>query len=80
MLDGMVHYLVDTPEGAVGILDGWERDEHGRPKTLLGAQGWFGRRRFEIPVEKPLKIDHERRRLVLARGAAPLVPRAPWSV
>jgi len=80
MLDGMVHYLVDTPEGAVGILDGWERDEHGRPKTLLVAQGWFGRRRFEIPVEKLLKIDHERRALSSLLAQRRSSPRAPWSV
>ena len=73
----MIHYLVDTPEGAVGILDGWERDEHGRPTTLLVAQRWFGRRRFEIPVEKLLTVDHGRGRLVLARGAAPLEPKGP---
>jgi nucleotide-binding universal stress UspA family protein len=77
MLDGMVHYLVDTPEGAVGILDGWERDEHGRPKTLLVAQGWFGRRRFEIPVEKLLKIDHERRRLSWLVAQRRSSPRGP---
>jgi hypothetical protein len=80
MLDGMVHYLVDTPEGAVGILDGWERDEHGRPKTLLVAQGWFGRRRFEIPVEKLLKIDHERRALSSLLAQRRSSARAPWSV
>jgi hypothetical protein len=71
-LDGMLHHLVDTPDGAVGVLDGWRRDKHGRPISLLVSQGWFGRRRFEIPLEKLIQIDHEARRIVLARGAAPL--------
>jgi nucleotide-binding universal stress UspA family protein len=75
VLDGMVDYLVDTPDGAVGVLDDWGRDEHGRPTTLILAQGWFGRRRYEVPVAKLLEIDDERRHMVLARGAAPLEPR-----
>lgn len=71
-LDGMIHYLVDTPDGAVGVLDRWKRDEQGRPLALIVAQGWFGRRRFAIPLEELIQIDHEARRIVLARGAAPL--------
>jgi nucleotide-binding universal stress UspA family protein len=78
MLDGMIHYLVDAPDGSVGILDGWERDEKGRPMTMIVAQGWFGRRRFEIPVAKLRGVDHDRRRIVLARGAAPLEPKGPF--
>lgn len=71
-LDGMIHYLVDTPDGAVGVLDRWKRDEQGRPVSLIVAQGWFGRRRFEIRLEELIQIDHEARRIVLDRGAAPL--------
>jgi nucleotide-binding universal stress UspA family protein len=77
ILDGMVHYLVDTPDGSVGIVDGWERDEDARPQALIVAQGWFGRRRFQIPLDKLLEVDHEHRRIVLARGAAPLEPKGP---
>jgi len=73
----MVNYLVGTPDGSVGIVDGWERDEHARLQTLIVAQGWFGRRRFQIPLEKLIEIDHEHRRIVLARGAAPLEPKGP---
>jgi nucleotide-binding universal stress UspA family protein len=74
VLDGMVHYLVDAPEGPVGIVDGWGRDRRGRPTTLRVAQGWFGRRRFEIPIEKLLEIDHDARRILLAPGAAEAEP------
>jgi nucleotide-binding universal stress UspA family protein len=74
-LEAMVHYLVDTPEGAVGVLDEWIRDDRGRPTGLVVAQGWFGRRRFEIPLEKLTAVDHACRRVVVASGAAPLGPK-----
>ena len=77
VLDGMVHYLVDTPDGAVGVVDGWQRDARGRPQSLIVAQGWFGRRRFEVPLDALLEIDHEERRVVLRRDAAPLEPKGP---
>jgi nucleotide-binding universal stress UspA family protein len=78
ILDGMVHYLVDTSDGSVGIVDGWVRDEHGRPRALIVAQGWFGRRRFEVPLEAVVEIGHEDRRIILARGTAPLEPKGPF--
>jgi nucleotide-binding universal stress UspA family protein len=77
-LDGMVDYLVDTPDGSVGIVDGWTRDERGQPQALIVAQGWFRRRRFEIPLDALIEIDHEDRRIILARGAAPLEPKGPF--
>jgi nucleotide-binding universal stress UspA family protein len=77
-LDRMVYYLVETPDATVGIVDGWERDEHARPQALIVAQGWFGRRKFGIPVEKLIEIDHEHRRVVLARGAAGPGPKGPF--
>jgi hypothetical protein len=44
---------------------------------MVVAKGWFGRRRFEVPIELLLEVDHERRRVVLARGAAPLERKGP---
>jgi len=72
--DHMVGYLVDTPDGSVGVLDGWNRDDDGRPETVVVVQGWFGRRLFEIPVAKLAGIDHDQKRVTLARGAAPVEP------
>jgi nucleotide-binding universal stress UspA family protein len=69
-LDEMIYYLVDTPDGPVGVLDGCERDEHGRPMRLIVSQGWFGRRRLGIPLEELIKVDHEGQRIIVARGAA----------
>ena len=71
-LDRMVHYLVDTADGSVGVLDEWERDECGRPTALTVAQGWFGRRRVSIPIGCITRVDHPRRRITIARGRAPL--------
>lgn len=68
----MVDYLVDTLDGPIGVLDGWERDDRGKPTKLVVGQGWFGRRRYEIPVDDLIHVDHEGRRLLLASGAAPL--------
>jgi hypothetical protein len=71
-VEEMADYLIETPEGAVGILDGCKRDWRGRPKTLIVAQGWFGRQRLEIPVQQVTEVDHRRKRILLTRGAAPL--------
>jgi nucleotide-binding universal stress UspA family protein len=78
ILDGMVHYLVDAPDGSVGIVDAWVRDEHGRPQALIVAQGWFGRRRFEIPLDALVEVGREDRRITLARDAAALEPKGPF--
>jgi nucleotide-binding universal stress UspA family protein len=74
----MVDYLVDTPDGSVGIVEGWVRDEHGQPQALNVAQGWFGRRRLAIPLDALIEVDHVDGRIVLARGAAPLEPKGPF--
>jgi nucleotide-binding universal stress UspA family protein len=71
-LDTTAHYLVDTPEGPVGVVDGWELDEHGRPTALVVAQSWFGRHRLSVPVRHVTAIDHRERRVAITAGAAPL--------
>ena len=71
ILDGTVDYLAETREGPVGVVDRWKRDEQGSPSAIVIAQGWFGRRRFEIPIDQVIEIDHEDRRVLLAPAAAP---------
>jgi hypothetical protein len=68
----MVDYLVDTDEGSVGVLDGWIRDDGGKPIALVVAQGWGGRRRLEIPIEDVIRVDHDDRRVLLTSRSAPL--------
>jgi hypothetical protein len=41
------------------------------------VQGWFGRRRVEVPVEHLREIDHVRRRILVDGGAATLEPEGP---
>jgi hypothetical protein len=71
VLDEMTYYLVDAPDGAVGVLDGCMRDEHGRPDALVAARGWLRRRRFEIPISTLREVDHGRRRVFVAGDAEP---------
>jgi nucleotide-binding universal stress UspA family protein len=71
-LDATVHYLVDTTEGPVGVVDGWVLDGRGRPTALVVAQSWLGRKRFSVPVREVASIDHRERRVVIEAGAAPL--------
>jgi hypothetical protein len=70
--DAIVHYLVDSPDGPVGVIDGWESNAEGQPQSLVVVQGWFGRRRLTVPIEDVLHVDHERRSVLVARHAAPL--------
>jgi nucleotide-binding universal stress UspA family protein len=71
-LDATVHYLVDTTEGPVGVVDGWVLDGQGRPRALVVAQSWLGRKRFSVPIREVASIDHRERRVVIEAGAAPL--------
>jgi hypothetical protein len=77
LTDRLVDYLVDTPEGPVGVLDGFERDERGQPASLIVSQGWFGRRRLLVPIEQLAKIDHARKCIILTPGAAPIERKGP---
>ncbi len=76
--DRLVDYLVDTPEGSVGILDGFGRDGQGRAAFLIVAQGWFGRRQLRIPIEQLTEVDHAGKRILLAPGAAPIEHKGPF--
>jgi hypothetical protein len=71
VLDEMTYYLVDAPDGSVGVIDGCKRDEHGRPDALVAARGWLRRRRFAIPIGTLREVDHGRRRVLVAGDAEP---------
>jgi hypothetical protein len=68
----MVDYHVDTPDGPVGVLEEWRLGADGKPVGIVVAQGWFGRRRVEVPLALVDDVDPESGRVLLARGAAPL--------
>jgi hypothetical protein len=65
----LVHYLVDTPEGPAGVLDALVYGDDGAPTALVVAQGWFARRRHEVPVGQIASIDHGARRVLLSSGS-----------
>jgi hypothetical protein len=69
--EAIVHYLVDSPDGPVGVVDSWVPDA-AAPSALVVAQGWFGQRRLVLPVDAILGVDHANRRVLVGRGAAPL--------
>jgi hypothetical protein len=73
----LVHYLVDTPDGPVGVLIDVTEDATGRPVTLLIGQGWFGRRTLAVAADSIIGINHRARRILLTTGAAPL-ERSRW--
>jgi hypothetical protein len=74
----MAGYRVETSDGLVGVLDGSLRDEQGRARSLVVAQGWFGRRRLEIPLEEVARVDHRGGRIVLVAGAGRPDPPPTW--
>lgn len=72
-------FLVDTPEGPLGIVDRViSASSTGRPKSLVVSLGWFGRRFVQVRVEDVLEILPSQRRLVVrtppGRVAAPERP------
>jgi hypothetical protein len=59
-------FLVDTPAGGrVGVVDEVRADtDSGRAASFEIAAGWFGRRRFLLPVENVYVILPLERRLL----------------
>lgn len=70
----LISYLVDTPDGPVGILSDIKCGASGNPATLIIGQGWFYRRKLHVSADSILAIDHRARRIILVAGSAPLEP------
>jgi hypothetical protein len=71
-LDQTVGYRIETPEGSLGVIDGCSRGVRGNPPSLLVAQGWFGRRKLDVPVDTIIEIDHGKELVLVQPGVAPL--------
>jgi hypothetical protein len=71
----LVHYLVDTPRGPAGVLEELVYADDGAPTALVVAQGWFARRRHEVPVDEITVIDHRARRVLVTGGSTPVESR-----
>jgi hypothetical protein len=65
-------FLVDSPEGAVGVVDEVLRRMDGGVDSLAVAGGWFGRRRHLISAREVEEIRPGAQRLVVRTGAAPV--------
>lgn len=76
-LEELVTYRVDVPDGPAGVLEGVGREEGDR-LTLTIAQGWFGRRKHDVPASAIADVDHGARRILLAAGAAEPERRGLW--
>ncbi|HEY7795725.1 MAG TPA: PRC-barrel domain-containing protein [Gaiellaceae bacterium] len=73
-LRGYGHFHVVAPDGVIGIVDEILGDRDGRPLAVVVMDGWFGGRRFLVPLTDVEAVDEARRQLVL-RGGATLEPR-----
>jgi hypothetical protein len=54
-------FHVVEPEGVVGVVDEVIADRDGTPRSLIVADGWFGRRRFVVPLDELVSIDEGNR-------------------
>jgi hypothetical protein len=64
-------FLVDSPEGEVGVVDEVVRTAEGDVGFLAVAGGWFGRRRHLIATRDIEEIHPGSQRLLVRAAAAP---------
>jgi hypothetical protein len=64
-------FLVDSPEGAVGVVDEVVRTANGDVALLAVVGGWFGRRRYLIHTRDVEEIRPGPQRLLVRAAAAP---------
>jgi uncharacterized integral membrane protein len=55
------HYHVVEQEAVVGVVEEVIADRGGTPKGVIVTDGWFGRRRFLVPLDELRSIDGEER-------------------
>ncbi len=72
-------FLADTVSGeAVGVVEDVDADpQSGEVLALVVCCGWFGRRRFTVPVDEIVEIRPAERRLFL-RNALEEPRRRTW--
>ncbi len=64
-------FLVDSPQGVIGVVDEVVRTAEGGVGFLLVGGGWFGRRRYLIPRNDVEEIRPGPQRLVVRGVPAP---------
>lgn len=59
------HYDVVDSGGVVGLVDEVIADRSGTPRVLIVSDGWFGRRRFLVPLNELRSIDEGERTVTI---------------
>ncbi len=59
------YFHVTTPEGVIGVLAEVLANREGEPAGLVVADGWFGARRFLVPVDDVVGVSTARREVQL---------------
>jgi hypothetical protein len=75
--DALVWYLVNRPDGYAGMVHDWIVSDDGTPTAMIVSQGWFGRRRYEVPVSDLIAIHHASKQIFVS-AAAPLPAAEGW--
>jgi hypothetical protein len=62
------HYDVDATDGRIGLLDEVLGDRDGAAKVMVVSDGWFGARRFVVPVDAIRFVDDANRIVTVAES------------
>lgn len=68
------HFHVTTREGVIGTVAEVLGGRDGHPIGLVVADGWFGARRFLVPLDDIVGASTERREVTVIDGPARPVP------
>jgi hypothetical protein len=60
------HFHVARPDGVIGVVDEVLGDQDGEAQALVVTDGWFGRRRFLVPLADIRGIDAAERTIIVA--------------
>jgi hypothetical protein len=55
------HFHVVQADRVIGVVDEVVADRSGIPRALIASEGWFGRRRFLVPLDELYAIDRDER-------------------
>jgi hypothetical protein len=64
------HYEVIDASGVIGVVDEVIGDAAGIPAGFVVVDGWFGARRFLVPLSEVDSIDHVERAISISAGDA----------
>lgn len=62
------HYHVVEANGVVGLVDEVLAGRDGTPQSLVVSDGWFGRRRFVVPLDDLRSVNDAERTITISGG------------